>query len=142
MASGPVTDSALLEREQEVATLQRAFAGGAAPARAVFEDASAGNGQPADEGGFAGLHGLYWLTLNLAGVEPLLLAVDDLHWCDQTSQRFVAYLEHRLEGDEGVERLREAAGLLERSPAALERPRGLGRTNREIAQELSPRSCS
>ena len=29
---------------------------------------------------------------------PLLLAVDDLHWCDRPSLRFVAYLARRLEG--------------------------------------------
>ena len=47
---------------------------------------------------FAALHGLYWLTLNLAAERPLLLAVDDLHWCDRPSLRFLAYLARRLEG--------------------------------------------
>ena len=32
---------------------------------------------------FAALHGLYWLTLNLAGARPLVLAIDDLQWCDR-----------------------------------------------------------
>ena len=49
------------------------------------------------DAGFAGLNGLYWLTLNLAGEEPLLLAVDDLHWADHSSLRFIAYLVRRLE---------------------------------------------
>ena len=31
------------------------------------------------------LHGLYWLTANLAARQPLLLAIDDLHWCDLAS---------------------------------------------------------
>ncbi len=44
------------------------------------------------------LHGLYWLTANLAGQGPLLLAVDDLHWSDRPSLRFVAHLARRLEG--------------------------------------------
>ena len=79
------------------ATRKRAFGGGAETARAVFEAPPAGNGQPSGDAGFAGLHGLYWLTLNLAGDEPLVLAVDDLHWCDQASLRFIAYLVHRLE---------------------------------------------
>ena len=46
---------------------------------------------------FAALHGLYWLALNLAAERPLLLAVDDLHWCDRPSLRFLAYLARRLE---------------------------------------------
>jgi DNA-binding CsgD family transcriptional regulator len=79
-------------------TRERAFADGAATARAVFEVPSAGNGHAPGDAGLGGLHGLYWLTLNLAGDEPLLLAVDDLHWCDQASLRFIAYLLHRLEG--------------------------------------------
>ena len=41
---------------------------------------------------------LYWLTLNLAADGPLLLAVDDLHWVDRSSVRFLAYLAKRLEG--------------------------------------------
>ena len=58
--------------------------------------------QPAQEGpgdgSFAALHGLYWLTVNLSAEHPLLLAVDDLHWCDHPSLRFLAYLVRRLEG--------------------------------------------
>ena len=42
--------------------------------------------------GFATLHGLYWLILNLAGDDPLLLAIDDLHWVDHPSLRFISYL--------------------------------------------------
>jgi DNA-binding NarL/FixJ family response regulator len=71
---------------------EAAFAGAAAPARAVF----AGE---VDEGAtFAVLHGLYWLTLNVGAERPLLLTVDDLHWCDRPSLRFLAYLVPRLEG--------------------------------------------
>jgi DNA-binding CsgD family transcriptional regulator len=62
-------------------------------ALAVTRDA-----QPGDEDAFAVLHGLYWLTADIAQRAPLLLAVDDLHWADQPSQRFVAHLAHRLEG--------------------------------------------
>ena len=58
-------------------------------------------GAPEDEAGvasFAALHGLFWLASNLAAEQPLLLAVDDLHWCDRPSLRFLAYLARRLEG--------------------------------------------
>ena len=54
--------------------------------------------QRSGEDSFAVLHGLYWLTADIAQQAPLLLAVDDLHWADQPSQRFVAHLAHRLEG--------------------------------------------
>jgi DNA-binding CsgD family transcriptional regulator/tetratricopeptide (TPR) repeat protein len=44
------------------------------------------------------LHGLYWLTANVAARRSLLLAVDDLHWCDLPSLRWLAYLLPRMEG--------------------------------------------
>jgi hypothetical protein len=44
-------------------------------------------------------HGLFWLTANLAERgPPLLLAVDDVHWCDSPSLRFLSYLARRLDG--------------------------------------------
>jgi class 3 adenylate cyclase/DNA-binding CsgD family transcriptional regulator len=47
---------------------------------------------------FAMLHGLFWLASNLAGQHPLALVIDDLHWADPASLRFLAYLVHRMEG--------------------------------------------
>jgi DNA-binding CsgD family transcriptional regulator len=47
---------------------------------------------------FAVLHGLYWLTSNLAERAPLLLAVDDAHWADAASLRYLGYLAGRLQG--------------------------------------------
>ena len=47
---------------------------------------------------FAVLHGLYWLVVNLAASLPLLIAVDDAHWADEPSLRWLAYLAPRLEG--------------------------------------------
>jgi DNA-binding CsgD family transcriptional regulator/tetratricopeptide (TPR) repeat protein len=46
----------------------------------------------------AALHGLYWLAANVAARRSLLLAVDDLHWCDVPSLRWLAYLLPRMEG--------------------------------------------
>ena len=43
------------------------------------------------------LHGLHWLCANLATVRPLLLAVDDVHWCDPGSLRWLGYLAPRVE---------------------------------------------
>jgi DNA-binding CsgD family transcriptional regulator len=70
------------------------FSGAASPARSVFE----GTGGDGEAAGFAILHGLYWLTLNVGAERPLVLSVDDLHWCDRPSLRFLAYLVPRLEG--------------------------------------------
>lgn len=47
---------------------------------------------------FGVLHGLYWLTVNVAARVPVLIAVDDVHWADGPSLRFLAYLARRLEG--------------------------------------------
>ena len=46
---------------------------------------------------FAVLHGLYWLCANLATERPLALVVDDAHWADGASLRFLAFLLPRLE---------------------------------------------
>jgi DNA-binding CsgD family transcriptional regulator/tetratricopeptide (TPR) repeat protein len=46
---------------------------------------------------FAILHGLYWLCANLAGAGPLCLVVDDAHWADAASLRYLAFLLTRLE---------------------------------------------
>jgi DNA-binding CsgD family transcriptional regulator len=53
---------------------------------------------PAGDTSFAVLHGLYWLAAHLAARRPLLLAVDDAHWADEPSLRWLAYLAPRLEG--------------------------------------------
>ena len=46
---------------------------------------------------FAILHGLYWLCANLAAAGPLCLVVDDAHWADAPSLRYLAFLLTRLE---------------------------------------------
>ena len=46
---------------------------------------------------FAMLHGLYWLAANLALRRPTLLAVDDLHWADVPSLRWLSHLQRRLD---------------------------------------------
>jgi DNA-binding CsgD family transcriptional regulator len=79
--------------EAVVAGREGVLAGAAASAASVF-------GSPDGEGdvSFAALHGLFWVALNLAAERPLVLSVDDLHWCDRPSLRFLAYLARRLEG--------------------------------------------
>jgi DNA-binding CsgD family transcriptional regulator/tetratricopeptide (TPR) repeat protein len=72
------------------------FEGAAEVASAVF--APPGTESLGDDASFAVLHGLYWLTLDLVGDKPLLLTIDDLHWCDRPSLRMLAYVVRRLEG--------------------------------------------
>src|SRR5215208_4202132 len=46
---------------------------------------------------FAIFHGLYWLCANLAAAGPLCVVVDDAHWTDAASLRYLAFLLTRLE---------------------------------------------
>jgi DNA-binding CsgD family transcriptional regulator len=72
------------------------FRGMARAARAVvMPDRS---GQAKHDTSFAVVHGLYWLTVNIAARRPVLLAVDDAHWGDDASLRWLAYLAARLGG--------------------------------------------
>jgi DNA-binding NarL/FixJ family response regulator len=76
-----------------------ALAGVAAPAEAAFGVPVEGrDGEPAADASFSTLHSLYWLVLNLAERRPVVLAIDDLHWCDRASLQFIAYLAARLDG--------------------------------------------
>ena len=43
-------------------------------------------------------HGLYWLAANVASYLPTVLLIDDLHWADTPSLRWLSYLARRLEG--------------------------------------------
>ena len=85
----PVIDP-LTGRERE-----RAFAGAAGLARPLFEDVP--DRAAADDRLFARFHGLHWLCARLAEQRPLALLVDDAHWADELSLRFLDYLEARIE---------------------------------------------
>ncbi|MGH8904839.1 MAG: AAA family ATPase, partial [Egibacteraceae bacterium] len=70
--------------------------GAARFAEPVFADPDVGPGGTGNPSQ-AILHGLFWLTANLAERTPLLLVIDDLHWVDRPSLRFVSYLGRRVE---------------------------------------------
>ena len=75
------------------------LAGAAGRAASLFEIAPA-HDDAADallDPSFAILHGLYWLCANLGRHSPLAVCVDDAHWADQASLRFLTYLARRLE---------------------------------------------
>jgi DNA-binding CsgD family transcriptional regulator len=72
------------------------FEGAAAPAARLFGPDE--HHTPGDGVGFEALHSLYWLVVNLADRDPLLVSVDDCQWADRDSLRFLAYLAQRIEG--------------------------------------------
>jgi DNA-binding CsgD family transcriptional regulator len=58
---------------------------------------SGGAGAVPPDPSFAVLHGLYWLCANLAAERPVALVVDDAHWADSASLRFLAFLLPRVQ---------------------------------------------
>ena len=123
----------LLEREREprlramgAEARGRMLDGAAALAATVVLPETA---PPAGGGSSYGtLHGLYWLVVGLAAERPQLLVVDDAHWADEASLRFLLFLANRLDDSpvlllvaqrpEG-DALRAAPGLTAVAPRAL-----------------------
>src|SRR5918999_1837523 len=52
---------------------------------------------PGADPSLAHFHALYWFTANLAEEAPTALVVDDVHWADAGSLRFMEFLLPRLE---------------------------------------------
>jgi AAA ATPase domain len=84
----------LRDRSRQRARLLR----GAAGLAAEVLGPSVGGSQRATVRLPEAIHGLYWLTLNLAERGPFLASIDDAHWADPSSLRFLSYLAGRLEG--------------------------------------------
>jgi DNA-binding CsgD family transcriptional regulator len=82
--------------ETGAATDPDLLAGAAAQATRAFATGAPVTDRPEDVS-FATVHGLYWLTVNLAARAPILLVVDDCHWSDVASLRYLAYLGARLD---------------------------------------------
>jgi DNA-binding CsgD family transcriptional regulator len=72
----------------------RLLAGSAALSMVAF-----GRGDEPDTGSerdpYAPIHGLYWLVANLCDSAPAVLVIDDAHWADGESLRWVDYLARR-----------------------------------------------
>ena len=81
----------VLASQAEVET-RRLFDGAAGLAAGVLRASDA----PPLSNEHSALHGLYWLTANLADVSPLLIAIDDLQWADAPSLRFLLHLCSRV----------------------------------------------
>ncbi len=70
---------------------RRLLANGAAPAAAAIESSTGARAT-----GLAVLHALHLLTVAVAAEQPLLIAVDDLHWADASSLRALSYIAGRM----------------------------------------------
>jgi DNA-binding CsgD family transcriptional regulator len=65
---------------------------------AVHAAAVLGLGPPAQAiEEFAVRHGLYWLLANLADLAPVLVCIDDAHWADDQSWRWILHVSNRLD---------------------------------------------
>jgi DNA-binding CsgD family transcriptional regulator len=102
---------------------ERVLSGSAQAAARVFEPPDTDD--VGIDGGFGAMHGLFWLTANLAAKRRLCLSIDDLHWADRSSLRFLAYLERRLEG----------LGVLITSAVRMEDPEAESKLIWEIEQD-------
>jgi hypothetical protein len=99
---------------------RRLLAGPAALASvAVGVESAQGTGRGSPDSPFPVVHALYWLTANLGERGRLAVFVDDAHWADALSLRFVDYLAARLEG------LSVEVVVTARPPSAEDREPGL-----------------
>ena len=83
----------LFEPRLRAAARADLFAGAARFAAPVFDGGTSGEAAPAID---SVVHGLYWLCSNVAGRGSLLLTVDDVHWADEASLRFLSHLARRV----------------------------------------------
>ena len=84
----PLLESPTIDREA-------LLSGAASLSKPLFSGAAASPEGTGDE--FPFLHGLHWLAANAAVRAPLMLAVDDAHWSDALSLRWLVYLLQRLD---------------------------------------------
>ena len=70
---------------------------GAAAAAGLLLNGEASELQSSGDQEYQLIHGLFRLLSNLALAGPLVMVVDDVHWSDRASLRFLAYLAHRLD---------------------------------------------
>jgi len=73
------------------------LSGTAALAERLFGDEEL-TGDASGDISFAVLHGLYWLAANIAARRATAIVVDDLHWSDAPTLRWLSFLGRRLEG--------------------------------------------
>ena len=92
------------------------------------------------EDGYAVLHGLYWLAANLSQHNPCLLLIDDLHWSDAASLRFLAYMQRRLDSHPIAVVVASRPAIEAPDPRALERVIGAPEVLHVTPSSLSPQA--
>jgi hypothetical protein len=75
---------------------ERLLHGAAAPAARLLAGEVPAEAADTGDPAWAHFHALYWLVANLADEGPAALIVDDLHWADAGSLRFLQFLAARL----------------------------------------------
>jgi DNA-binding CsgD family transcriptional regulator len=80
--------------ETERLALLDGAAGLAGPLLGLTRDSAS---PPVADLSFALLNALYWLTANLADRAPVLLLLDDVHWADGPSLRWLSFLRARID---------------------------------------------
>jgi DNA-binding CsgD family transcriptional regulator len=80
------------------AARRKLLAGAAGLAAPLVTGESEPSGSGREDAAFGLVHGLYWLVINASEQAPVLIAVDDLHWVDAPSMRFLLHLARRLDG--------------------------------------------
>lgn len=100
-------------------------------------------------------HALFWVALAMADESPLVLTIDDAHWADEVSLRWVHYIARRLDGmrvvialalrpaepgspRELLDALRDDAGAVPLRPAALSPPASRTVLERVISRTAAP----
>jgi DNA-binding CsgD family transcriptional regulator len=76
---------------------ERLLVGAASSARSVVADAEV-DLDDGENSSIAVLHGLYWLVANLAAEIPVALVVDDAHFADPASLKWLSFITPRLDG--------------------------------------------
>jgi DNA-binding CsgD family transcriptional regulator len=79
-----------------------------------------------DAATLAQAHGLFTVTAEALEAAPALVAVDDLHWCDQASLEFLLYLSNRLDELPVAVLGTRRTGIAEQPVDVLERIAALG----------------
>jgi DNA-binding CsgD family transcriptional regulator len=117
--------------------------------------------ESAADASYATLHGLYWLTVNVAQDRPVLLSVDDVHWSDAPSLRFILHLLPRMaglpillllasrprgaepaRGAELLARIAAAPGVTVLRPAALSQRASAALVREQLAVEVGEDVCA
>jgi DNA-binding CsgD family transcriptional regulator len=102
---GPLADVGREERAELFAGAARLagplFEPGPAPAPSLAAarapDAPGEDATQIADRRFTLVHSLYWLTSNMSRAAPIAFVVDDCHWADAPSMRFLAYINGRCE---------------------------------------------